>query len=173
MVRCGRVAAFYFAKTRGSEKRRVSCNGYKHNEPTRFCRRSRIRGFTEHILWQLTWRRWPPKCSLRRPIPADPMGAPIAAVSAQTSRRFLWIPTRLGQGKGFSPATIATKKDDCQSNRLIWRRHPDSNRGVKVLQTSALPLGYGATGRATYRIIAGNFASVKQFFRIFHGSMHG
>src|SRR5690606_13401020 len=25
-----------------------------------------------------------------------------------------------------------------------WRRHPDSNRGIKVLQTSALPLGYGA-----------------------------
>ena len=27
---------------------------------------------------------------------------------------------------------------------LNWRRHPDLNRGVKVLQTSALPLGYGA-----------------------------
>ena len=25
-----------------------------------------------------------------------------------------------------------------------WRRHPDLNWGVKVLQTSALPLGYGA-----------------------------
>ncbi len=25
-----------------------------------------------------------------------------------------------------------------------WRRHPDLNRGIKVLQTSALPLGYGA-----------------------------
>ena len=24
------------------------------------------------------------------------------------------------------------------------RRHPDSNRGIKVLQTSALPLGYAA-----------------------------
>jgi hypothetical protein len=24
------------------------------------------------------------------------------------------------------------------------RRHPDSNRGVEVLQTSALPLGYAA-----------------------------
>ena len=27
---------------------------------------------------------------------------------------------------------------------LIWRHHPDLNRGIKVLQTSALPLGYGA-----------------------------
>ena len=26
----------------------------------------------------------------------------------------------------------------------FWRRHPDLNRGIKVLQTSALPLGYGA-----------------------------
>ena len=25
-----------------------------------------------------------------------------------------------------------------------WRRHPESNWGIKVLQTSALPLGYGA-----------------------------
>ena len=27
---------------------------------------------------------------------------------------------------------------------LLERRHPDSNRGIKVLQTSALPLGYAA-----------------------------
>ena len=27
-----------------------------------------------------------------------------------------------------------------------WRRHPDLNWGIKVLQTSALPLGYGAIG---------------------------
>ena len=26
----------------------------------------------------------------------------------------------------------------------IWRRHPDLNRGIKVLQTFALPLGYSA-----------------------------
>jgi hypothetical protein len=28
--------------------------------------------------------------------------------------------------------------------RLLKRRHPDSNRGMEVLQTSALPLGYAA-----------------------------
>ena len=28
--------------------------------------------------------------------------------------------------------------------RFFWRRHPDLNRRIKVLQTSALPLGYGA-----------------------------
>ena len=27
---------------------------------------------------------------------------------------------------------------------FLWRRHPDLNRGIKVLQTSALPLGYSA-----------------------------
>ncbi len=26
----------------------------------------------------------------------------------------------------------------------FWRYHPDLNRGIKVLQTFALPLGYGA-----------------------------
>jgi hypothetical protein len=26
----------------------------------------------------------------------------------------------------------------------FWRRHPDLNRGIKVLQTFALPLGYSA-----------------------------
>ena len=26
---------------------------------------------------------------------------------------------------------------------IFWRRHPDSNRGVRVLQTLALPLGHG------------------------------
>ena len=29
-------------------------------------------------------------------------------------------------------------------NKFIWRRHPDLNWGIKVLQTSALPLGYAA-----------------------------
>ena len=27
---------------------------------------------------------------------------------------------------------------------FYWRHHPESDRGIKVLQTSALPLGYGA-----------------------------
>ena len=27
---------------------------------------------------------------------------------------------------------------------FVWRRHPDLNRGIKVLQTLALPLGYSA-----------------------------
>jgi hypothetical protein len=39
-----------------------------------------------------------------------------------------------GYGAGTNTITVRSKK----------RRHPDSNRGIKVLQTSALPLGYGA-----------------------------
>ena len=27
---------------------------------------------------------------------------------------------------------------------FIWRRHPESNRGMRILQTLALPLGYVA-----------------------------
>ena len=27
---------------------------------------------------------------------------------------------------------------------FLWRRHPDLNRGIEVLQTFALPLGHGA-----------------------------
>ena len=30
------------------------------------------------------------------------------------------------------------------SRNFLWRRHPDLNWGIKVLQTSALPLGYVA-----------------------------
>ena len=32
-----------------------------------------------------------------------------------------------------------------RSREIGWRRHPDSNRGITVLQTVALPLGYGAS----------------------------
>ena len=31
---------------------------------------------------------------------------------------------------------------------FVWRRHPDLNRGIRVLQTRALPLGYGAVIQA-------------------------
>ena len=34
----------------------------------------------------------------------------------------------------------ALVKDQC----FFWRRHPDLNRGIRVLQTHALPLGYVA-----------------------------
>ena len=40
-----------------------------------------------------------------------------------------------------------TEKALAIASAFSWRRHPESNWGMKVLQTSALPLGYGATLR--------------------------
>ena len=40
------------------------------------------------------------------------------------------------------------KVRDYENPGLFWRRHPDLNWGIKVLQTSALPLGYGAVWKA-------------------------
>ena len=40
----------------------------------------------------------------------------------------------------------AKEKTHCFRN-AFWRRHPDSNWGVKILQTFALPLGYDAICR--------------------------
>ena len=38
-----------------------------------------------------------------------------------------------------------------ESPAWSWRRHPDSNRGIRVLQTLALPLGYAAILRIVKR----------------------
>ena len=40
--------------------------------------------------------------------------------------------------------SLLRKKHRLETMPFAWRRHPDLNRGVKVLQTFALPLGYGA-----------------------------
>ena len=41
-------------------------------------------------------------------------------------------------------APLKTKEHLVCGCPSLWRRHPDLNRGVRVLQTLALPLGYGA-----------------------------
>ena len=49
--------------------------------------------------------------------------------------------------KGIEPSRSAWKAEVLPLNYTrisIWRRHPDLNWGIKVLQTSALPLGYAA-----------------------------
>ena len=40
-----------------------------------------------------------------------------------------------------------------------WRRHPDSNRGIRVLQTLALPLGYAAILLSANRLLRGRFTA--------------
>jgi hypothetical protein len=51
--------------------------------------------------------------------------------------------------KGETPAENTrfsqTKKGwPAENHPFFWRRHPDLNRGIAVLQTAALPLGYAA-----------------------------
>ena len=36
------------------------------------------------------------------------------------------------------------KTKACSYEQAFWRRHPDLNWGIKLLQSSAFPLGYGA-----------------------------
>ncbi len=43
------------------------------------------------------------------------------------------------------PVDTNTKNKGLRKKSFIfWRRHPDLNWGIGVLQTRALPLGYGA-----------------------------
>ena len=55
------------------------------------------------------------------------------------SRQFLF----LFRQKSLLKTGIHRKKTDSRLEPVFWRRHPDLNWGIKVLQTSALPLGYG------------------------------
>lgn len=67
---------------------------------------------------------------------------------------FIIIPQYSAFCKRFFPFRCKNKRlrlgGDNKRNRFsavsfgFWRRHPESNWGIKVLQTSALPLGYGA-----------------------------
>jgi hypothetical protein len=54
---------------------------------------------------------------------------------------------------------------DCRLmfNRNHWRRQPDSNRCITVLQTVALPLGYAASKSAENRNGAGNGIRTRDF----------
>ena len=48
----------------------------------------------------------------------------------------------------------------------IWRRHPDSNRGIRVLQTLALPLGYAAIPLSTNGLpVRRHFAGYSAVYR--------
>ncbi len=42
------------------------------------------------------------------------------------------------------PLRLKIDTDFTMEVRISWRRHPDLNRGIRILQTLALPLGYGA-----------------------------
>ena len=56
---------------------------------------------------------------------------------------------------------FAIKNCRIHNTAVWWRRHPDLNWGIRVLQTRALPLGYGAEYRAALIIIPTYTAFVK------------
>ena len=54
-------------------------------------------------------------------------------------------PTEIHTSCDDIPSLLAwIKKHSFKRTSVFWRHHPESNWGMKVLQTSALPLGYGA-----------------------------
>ena len=67
-----------------------------------------------------------------------------AALSAEMGR--LCRPRAFESPKGGAALWAAEPKKEAPAKQvlLFWRRHPDLNRGIRVLQTLALPLGYVA-----------------------------
>ena len=61
----------------------------------------------------------------------------VSAVGARAAIAGYWFPPRL-EPSGSNTGGGSTR------DYLHERRRPDSNRGIKALQASALPLGYGA-----------------------------
>jgi hypothetical protein len=50
----------------------------------------------------------------------------------------------LAQPQGYARELKTKKGWHLSGHPFFWRRHPDLNRGIAVLQTAALPLGYAA-----------------------------
>ena len=50
----------------------------------------------------------------------------------------------------FSLQSLSSQPIDVSKSLIIWRRGSGSNRRIKVLQTSPLPLGYRALERKYY-----------------------
>ena len=87
----------------------------------------------------------------------------------------LYSPSKLSEGQYHPPkaditaaGNITRRKANITEKALAfasafsWRRHPESNWGMKVLQTSALPLGYGAREKSDTKA-----------FRVRHGADYG
>ena len=61
------------------------------------------------------------------------------------------FPPAADAGGSFFATQKSNHKKTCLFHGRLWRCHPDSDRGMKVLQTFALPLGYGTKLRRTQR----------------------
>src|SRR5436190_14904986 len=86
-----------------------------------------------------------PRGFRRSRAPGMKLGAPGG------SRTWAAVPLMKEQGLAAAGARLARvtvrRGRSRRVARLKWRRHPDSNRGIRVLQTLALPLGYAAPKR--------------------------
>lgn len=87
--------------------------------------------FFSHIDWQEKYKTFQ-------------VSFPVNIVSPQASYEIAYAVCKRG-------AALLNKNKKQSRLRLFMlrlcehgRRHPESDRGIKVLQTSALPLGYGA-----------------------------
>ena len=60
-------------------------------------------------------------------------------------RRRFHLRSRFHPRSGFIPSQDGFSwKKHFRRSAFFWRHHPDLNWGIKLLQSSALPLGYGA-----------------------------
>ena len=55
------------------------------------------------------------------------------------------LPSTVFKTAAFNRSAISRYTLNFNSQNVYWRRHPDSNWGIKALQAHALPLGYVAT----------------------------
>ena len=64
---------------------------------------------------------------------------------------------------------VKSKNPVLLRERDFWRRHPESNWGIRVLQTRALPLGYVAVSyQSTKIIISHTIAFVNSIYQFYH-----
>ena len=68
-----------------------------------------------------------------------------SAISPHRHNQLLFIPS-VGRGERQKCGNLFTR------STYIWRHHPDSNWGIRVLQTLALPLGDGAKHLKIYML---------------------
>ena len=71
--------------------------------------------------------------------PASPHGERILSPSCMPIPPLALENARFPRGNRYKPE-VAVRR----AGKKNWRRHTDSNRGIKALQASALPLGYAA-----------------------------
>ena len=91
------------------------------------------------LLIEESYQEWPQRPWRRPKAARNPKQKTRRSVSFVLVKQTLWMPLPDAHA-----AKRAAGKFPVEICRLHWRRHPDLNRGIRVLQTLALPLGYVA-----------------------------